>query len=217
MKNLIFIAAPASGKGTLSSILKERCGYSHVSTGDVLRNKIKEESDLGREVAEVIQSGKLVNDELMFKIIREELEGLDKSKPFILDGLPRTIDQAIYLETLFSELNIDNYQVIYLAINEDTALKRALGRQTCTKCGASYNKYFENFMSKKENICDKCGENLISRADDNEESFKIRFKSFIDNTLPIVDYYKNNDKLVKIESDKYTNEEIFDIIVDVVK
>ena len=217
MKNIIFIAAPASGKGTLSKILEERCGYIHISTGDLLRNIINEKSDLGREVEEVIKGGKLVNDELMFKIIRKELESIDKSKSFILDGLPRTIDQAKYLSTLFSELNIDDYKVIYLDIDEAVATKRALGRQTCTNCGASYNKFFDAFKSKEENICDKCGNELISRSDDNEESFKVRFKTFMDNTLPIVDYYKGLDKIDNIDCSKYTNDEIFDIILSMVK
>ena len=217
MKNIIFIAAPASGKGTLSKILEERCGYNHVSTGDLLRNITKEDSDLGKEVAEVIQSGKLVNDELMFKIIKNKLEELGSDKPFILDGMPRTLDQAEYLDTLFNDLGNTNYKVIYLDIDSEVALKRALGRLSCTTCGASYNKYFDEFKPKEENICDKCGSTLISRSDDNEESFKVRFKSFIDNTLPIVDYYRKQDKITNIDCSKYTNDEIFDIIIDVVK
>lgn len=217
MKNIIFIAAPASGKGTLSKILEERCGYNHISTGDLLRNITKENSDLGKEVAEVIKSGKLVNDELMFKIIRNELEKNNSNKPFILDGIPRTLDQAHYLDTLFNDLGIKEYKVIYLDIDENVATKRALGRLSCTNCGASYNKYFEKFMPKLENICDKCGEKLISRSDDNEESFKVRFKSFLDNTLPIVDYYKEKNCIKNIDCSKYTNDEIFDIIIDVVK
>lgn len=217
MKNIIFIAAPASGKGTLSGLLKERCGYNHISTGDLLRNIVKEQSELGREVEEVIKGGNLVNDELMFKIVRNHLESIDKSKPFILDGLPRTLNQATYLDTLFDELGIEDYQVIYLDIDESEASKRALGRQTCTNCGASYNKFFDEFKSKVENICDKCGNELISRSDDNEESFKVRFKTFIDNTLPIVDYYRNKNKITDIDCNKYTNDEIFDIITNVVK
>ena len=217
MKNIIFIAAPASGKGTLSKVLKERCGYNHISTGDLLRNIINENSDLGKEVADVINSGKLVNDELMFKIVRNELEKIGTDKPFILDGIPRTLDQAAYLDTLFADLGINDYKAIYLDIDEETAMKRALGRLSCTTCGASYNKYFEDFAPKTENICDKCGSELISRGDDNEESFKVRFKSFLDNTLPIVDYYREKNKITDVDCSKYTNDEIFDIITSVVK
>ena len=217
MKNLILIAAPAAGKGTLSEILVEKYGYIHISTGDLLRNIVNEKSELGQEVFEVIKSGKLVNDELMFKIIREKLSSIDKTKPFILDGIPRTLDQAKYLDTLFNELGIDDYQVIYLDIDEEIALKRALGRLTCETCGSSYNKYFDEFKPKNENVCDKCGNELSSRSDDNEESFKVRFKSFIDNTLPIVDYYRNKDKIKNINCGEYTNDEIFDIILGVVK
>ena len=217
MKNIIFIAAPASGKGTLSELLMERCGFNHISTGDLLRNIIKEQSDLGREVEEVIKGGNLVSDELMFKIIRDCLENIDRTNPFILDGLPRTLDQAKYLDTLLESLNIKDYKVIYLDIDEATACKRAIGRQTCTNCGASYNKFFENFMPKEENKCDKCGSELISRSDDNEESFKNRFDTFTKNTLPIIDYYKKDDKVVEISVSEYTNNEIFDIILKAVE
>lgn len=217
MKNIIFIAAPASGKGTFSNMLMERCGYSHISTGDLLRNIVKTNSTLGNEVAKVLEQGKLVSDELMFKIIKDALSNIDKNKPFILDGLPRTINQAKYLDELFKELNIVNYEVIYLNVGYEIALKRAIGRLSCLNCGATYNKFFEDFKPQKENICDKCGNELISRTDDNEESFKQRYETFKVSTLPILDYYENNNKLTKIDLEEFTNEEVFDIIVKAVK
>ena len=217
MKNVIFISAPASGKGTYSNMLKERCGYIHISTGDLLRNIVKENSDLGKKVAEVLSKGNLVEDELMFKIIKEKLIKLNKEKSFILDGIPRTIEQAEYLDNLLKELNCDDYCVIYLNIDYEVALKRALGRLSCLNCGASYNKLFDNFKPKEENICDKCGNELISRTDDNEESFKQRFENYKSNTLPILEYYENSNKLTKIDVQNFTNEQIFDIIINVVK
>ena len=216
MKNIIFIAPPASGKGTYSSMLKKNYSYTHISTGDVLRSISSSNTDLGKEVAEVLQSGNLVNDELMFRIIRQELEKLDPSKPFILDGLPRTLDQTKYLDTLFEELGLSNYVVLYLETDYEIALKRALGRITCPKCHATYNKYFDAFKPKVENKCDICNEELVSRTDDNEESFKIRFENYNTNTKPILDYYQEKEKLVKINTGDFTNEQIFDIILDVV-
>lgn len=217
MKNIIFIAAPASGKGTYSNMLKERCGYDHISTGDLLRNIVKQNSVLGKEVAAVLNNGDLVNDELMFKIIKEKLSNLENNESFILDGMPRTLNQARYLDKLLKELNYKDYSVIYLNIDYEVALKRAIGRLTCLNCGATYNKFFENFKPKKENVCDKCNNNLISRTDDNEKSFKQRFENYKINTLPILDYYENNNKLTKINIDEFTNEQIFDIIINVVK
>ena len=216
MKNIIFIAAPASGKGTFSNMLKERCGYVHISTGDLLRNIVKTNSKLGKEVAEVLSNGDLVQDELMFKIIKEAILKLEKNKPFILDGIPRTLEQAVYLNELFKELNINDYNVIYLKIGYEVALKRAIGRITCLNCGASYNKYFDNFKPKKENICDKCENTLISRTDDNEESFKQRFENYNKNIIPILEHYQIIDKLTKIDVEEFTNEQIFDIIIDTV-
>lgn len=216
MKNIIFIAAPASGKGTYSGMLKEGYGYNHISTGDLLRNIVKSGTELGMEVSEVLSSGKLVNDELMFKIIKDALSKLDNDKPFILDGIPRTLEQADYLEKLFNELNINDYKVIYLNVSEDIALKRALGRMSCSNCGATYNKFFEGFKPQKENICDKCGNELTTRSDDNEESFKQRFETYQENTLPILEFYEKLDKLGKIDTAKFTHEEIFDIILEMV-
>lgn len=217
MKNIIFIAAPATGKGTFSNMLMERYGYSHISTGDLLRNIVKTNTSLGNEVANVLKSGKLVEDELMFKIIKEKLNQMDLTKPFIIDGLPRNINQALYLNKLFDELNVNNFVAINLDLEYEVALKRALGRLSCLNCGATYNNFFEKFKPKKENICDKCGNVLDSRTDDNEESFKERFETYQNNVKPILDYYMNNNNLLKINTHEFTNEEIFDIIINAVK
>lgn len=216
MKNIIFIAPPASGKGTYSNMLKERYDYVHISTGDLLRNIIASGSDLGKEVEAVISKGNLVGDHLMFEIIKDALNSLEKNKPFILDGLPRTLDQVHYMEKLFEELNIKDYVVIYLDIDYQTALKRATGRLSCLNCGATYNKYFDAFKPKKENICDKCESSLNTRSDDNEESFSKRFTVYQENTAPILKYYEEKEKLKKIEVAQFTNEEIFAIISRVV-
>ena len=217
MKNVIFIAAPATGKGTFSNMLMERYGYNHISTGDLLRNIVKTNTSLGNEVAEVLKSGKLVNDELIFKILKEALKQMDLQNPFIIDGLPRNINQAYYLNNLFNEINIDNYLAINLDLEYEIALKRALGRLSCPYCGTTYNKFFDEFKPKIENMCDKCGSVLDSRTDDNEESFKERFETYQNNVKPILEYYENNNKLLKISTHEFTNEEIFDIIINAVK
>lgn len=205
MKSVIFIAPPAAGKGTQSSKLED-IGYIHISTGDMLRNEITTGSKLGLEIKEIIDKGNLVSDELVYELIKKRLEG--NTSPFILDGYPRTLKQAQMLDKLFKELNIDNYEVIYLDLPFEEALKRALGRLTCS-CGASYNIYYENALPKVAGICDKCGQKLIKRCDDNEESFKVRFETFIKNNEPIKEFYQNKNKLhtvdVTVSSDIITD------------
>lgn len=207
MKNVIFIAPPAAGKGTQSERLME-IGYEHISTGDMLREEINKNTVLGKEINEIITKGKLVSDELVFELITNKITNL--SKPFILDGFPRTINQAKLLDELFQKLNITNYEVVYLDVSLDVALKRALGRLTCS-CGSSYNIYNENLKPKLENICDKCGKVLVKRNDDNEESFKVRFETFLNNIEPIKDFYREKDRLHVIDT-MLSTEEVTDRI-----
>ncbi len=212
MKSVIFIAPPAAGKGTQSSRLED-LGYIHISTGDMLREEISSGSKLGMEIKEIIDKGNLVSDELVYELIKNKLDNI--TKPFILDGYPRTITQAESLDNLLQELNLNNYEVIYLDLPFEEALKRALGRLTCS-CGASYNIYYENLAPKKDGICDKCGESLTKRCDDNEESFKVRFETFINNTKPIKEFYENKNKLHIIDA-LASNEEITDKIKEILK
>ena len=214
MKSVIFIAPPAAGKGTVSSYL-EKMGYVHISTGDMLRDEINKNTKLGLEIKDIMAQGNLVSDEVVYTLIKDRLSNL--TKPFILDGYPRTYNQAVMLNKLFTELNIDNYKVIYLDINLEEALKRALGRLSCTSCGASYNIYYKNLMPKKEGICDNCGESLIKRSDDNEESFKVRFETFIKNNEPIKNYYEEKGKLYVIDASVDSNlitEEVKEILTN---
>lgn len=202
MKNVIFIAPPAAGKGTQSSNLM-KIGYTHISTGDMLREEIAKESEIGLIVKEIMSKGELVSDDVVFQLIKNKLNTIEK--PFILDGFPRTITQTEMLDNLFNELNINNYEVIYLDLPMEDAIKRALGRLTCSKCGASYNIYYEELMPKEKNKCDNCGNLLEIRKDDNEESFKVRFDTFIKNVSPIKDYYEKKNKLHIISAKDDTN------------
>ena len=167
MMNIIFIAPPAAGKGTQSSLLEEKYEYKHISTGDLLRNEINKKSDFGKEIESIISKGELVSDDIITKLLKNELENI-KHQKFILDGYPRNLRQAEILNELFNELNIENYVTIYLSLDNEIAMKRALGRVVCTKCGASYNKYFQNLMPKENGICDKCRSELVVRTNDNE-------------------------------------------------
>lgn len=206
MKNVIFIAPPAAGKGTQSSILKERYGYNHLSTGDMLREVVASGSEFGLEVKNIIDKGNLVSDEIMIKLIKEALT--KKGEPFILDGFPRTLNQAISLDSIID----DNYEVIYLDLDRDAAIKRMEGRLTC-KCGKSYNLNEEALRPKVDGICDNCKSHLEKRNDDNSEAFIIRYDVFLNNTKPVLDYYENKNKLHKID----VNRNVLDISNDILK
>ncbi len=198
MKNIIFIAPPAAGKGTISDYLTKDFNYEHISTGDLLREEIKSGSELGLEINKIISEGKLVSDELVISLVDNKLKKLDR--PFILDGFPRTLKQAEALDKMLVSNNVTNNIAIYLNINLEEALKRVLGRIICPKCKRSYNLNNESLRPVKDNLCDDCGVELEKRSDDTEETFQIRFKEYIDNTSPILDYYKEKKMLKWIDA-----------------
>ena len=208
MKNIIFIAPPAAGKGTQSNMLKEKFGYNHISTGDMLREAINSGSEIGKEVKNIIDKGELVSDDLIIKLVKDKLTRLE-GKPFILDGFPRTLNQAKSLD----EILTDDYIVIYLDLAESEAINRITGRLTCN-CGKSYNVNIDKLKPKVDGICDNCGSILIKRDDDNVESFKVRFKTFLDNTDSILKYYEDKEKLIKIDVNKDV-QDIFESILEV--
>lgn len=208
MKNIIFIAPPAAGKGTQSNMLKEKFGYNHISTGDMLREAINSGSEIGAEVKNIIDKGELVSDDLIIKLVKDKLTSTD-GKPFILDGFPRTLNQAESLDKILT----DDYIVIYLDLDEREAINRITGRLTCN-CGKSYNVNIDKLKPKVDGICDNCGSILIKRDDDNVESFKVRFKTFLDNTDSILKYYEDKEKLIKIDVNKDV-QDIFESILEV--
>lgn len=209
MKNIIFIAPPAAGKGTQSTMLKDKYNYNHLSTGDMLREAIASGSTLGLKVKNIIDRGELVSDDIMIDLIKDKLSS-ESGKPFILDGFPRTLNQAKSLDNMLD----DNYVVIYLDLGEEEATNRIVNRLTC-KCGKSYNLNVANLKPKVDGICDVCGSELIKRNDDNLESFKIRYNSFLENTKPLIECYDNKNKLRKIDVNRNV-EDIFKDIVDVI-
>ena len=211
MKNIIFIAPPAAGKGTQSDMLKNTYGYIHISTGDLLRAEIATSSALGLEVKSIIDKGNLVSDELIIDIINSKLTEI-KGKPFILDGFPRTLNQAKVLDKIID----DNYEVIYLELSKEEAIKRIEGRLTCS-CGKSYNLNDEALKPKQEGICDNCGKKLVKRDDDNTLAFAVRYDNFLNNTKVLIDYYKNKNKLNVIDVNRDINaifKDISEIVIN---
>lgn len=190
MKNIIFIAPPAAGKGTQSDLLVKKYGFTHISTGDLLRSEVALQTELGREIAENMQKGILISDEIVTALLKKCLSAKDNEAGYILDGYPRNYEQCKILESIMQELDMKVDVVLYLDMNEDIAMHRALGRVTCPNCGRGFNKYEEATKPKTENICDDCNVELTSRNDDNEESFKLRFNQYIEEVEPILNYYK---------------------------
>lgn len=199
MKNIIFIAPPAAGKGTISDYLVKNYHYDHISTGDLLRDEIASGSEFGQKLDVILKSGSLVDDETVIRLVRQKITTLTH-QAFILDGFPRTLQQAKVLDEMLDELNVQNNVVIYLSVDLDTALKRVMARVICPKCKRSYNLNNEKLRPVHKDICDDCGEVLIHRSDDNEETFQVRYASFMENTKPILDFYQNKGILKEIDA-----------------
>ncbi len=200
-KNLIFVGAPGAGKGTISGLMLAKYPMAHISTGDILRDEVKRETPLGREAAVLMKAGKLVPDEVVAGMVRARLAQPDCRNGFILDGFPRTVNQADLLAAALKELNNPLDRVIYFKVDDETLLARLTARQNCRKCGEIYNKLF--MPSKVEGICDKCGGELFQRPDDSLETAKSRLEVFYRQTRPLIDYYEKQGLLLTVtETDK---------------
>lgn len=193
MKNIILLAPPAAGKGTLANDLKEKYGYVHLSTGDMLREEAKED----KEVKDALEAGHLINDDLVFRAVKSKLNKLGNTN-YILDGFPRTLDQAIWYSNYLKENNKDLGVVIYLDVDKKLLEKRVLTRLICPKCNISYSTSNKKFLPKKSGICDICNSALENRSDDNIESFNKRYDIYQKRTSKLLDFYKNLNVLERI-------------------
>ena len=201
MKNIIFIAPPAAGKGTQSAILEKKYDLPHISTGDILREESKKDTELGRYIAEVLSSGSLVKDDVTYTLLQNRLSESDCKNGYVLDGFPRNIEQAYKYDEILKNLNQELGYVIKLDINEETLEKRITGRRICENCKTVYNINSETEKPKQESICDKCGGRLYQRNDDNVTSFRNRYKVYVEKTKPLLDYYKKKGILYVINGD----------------
>lgn len=217
MKNIIFIAPPAAGKGTASALVCEKYNIPHISTGDLLRDEIANQTKLGVEIKDAMARGEFVSDEVITKLLKKRLSLKDAKKGYILDGYPRNIKQAEIYDDLLKELSYDMGVVIFLDIDKDTAMKRALSRVACSKCGLSYNLDNKELSPIKEGICDACGGELKTRGDDNKETFITRFDTYMKETYPLIEYYEKKNNLVKIEVSNLTADEVFLEVKKVIK
>ena len=200
MKNIVLLAVQGAGKGTLAKELCRKYGYTHISTGDLLREKSKENDELGLQIKNLIDNGKFVSDDIILESIKDKITSSECKNGYILDGYPRNLEQAKAYDELLKELNMDIGVVINLTIPQEALYKRITGRRMCKDCGAIYNIYNEQMKPKHDNICDKCNGELYQRADDNEESMKVRIDTYYKVTAPLVDYYKEKNNLYEVDS-----------------
>jgi adenylate kinase len=197
-KNLIFLGAPGAGKGTIAKEMVDKYRIAHISTGDILRAEVAAHTEAGKQAEALIKGGQLVPDELVAGMVRRRIAEPDCQRGFILDGFPRTIRQAEMLEDALRELKLFIDLVIYLAVDDETLLKRLTARLNCRKCDAIYNKISR--PPKKAGVCDQCGGELFQRPDDSLETAKSRLKVFYAQTAPLVDYYRKNGLLFTLEA-----------------
>lgn len=206
--NIIWIAPPAAGKGTFSSILKEKYGFNHISAGDVLREQVEIQSKIGKEVENIINRGEMVDDNLMKKLIEIKLKSLDLNTPFMLDGYPRKLNQAEDYEDILSNLGLNVDKVIFINIDKETGLKRILGRRSCPNCKKNYNILTGFAKPKVDGICDECGSTLESRADDTKEAYETRYDIYMNETEAVIEKYRKENKLIEIDGEKSPEENI---------
>ena len=217
MKNIIFIAPPAAGKGTISNMICSKYNIPHISTGDLLRDEIARSTKIGLEIRESMARGEFVSDELITKLLKKRLSNKDCHKGFILDGYPRNIHQAEIYDSLLKELSYDEGTVIFLDIDKEVALNRIKSRMVCPKCGMSYNTLTPDLSPVREGLCDNCSSELKVRSDDNEETFLSRFDTYMKETYPLIEYYQNKNNLIRIDVNNKTIEEIFEDVRKVIK
>lgn len=194
---LVLLGPPGAGKGTQASAIVEKYKIPHISTGDIFRANIKEGTALGKEAKSYMDKGLLVPDELVVSIVKDRLLKDDCAKGFLLDGFPRTVNQAESLDSELSKMGIELDRVININANADILIERAVGRRICRECGATYHIKFN--PPKVEGVCDKDGGELYQRDDDNESTVSTRINVYVEQTQPLIDYYGDKGLLLDVD------------------
>ena len=204
--NIILFGPPGAGKGTQAQFIVKKHNYFQLSTGDLLRNEVKQKTSLGTEIDKLISNGKFVSDETVKKLLRQSIENLKFRDRIIFDGYPRNVKQAASLESILSEFDQKIGHIIFLNVSRDIIEKRIMGRMTCEKCNMTLNEYF----NKEEIELHPCGvEHLKKRKDDNLDIVISRYDTYMSSTKPVLDFYSKNSNFTKIdgagEIDQITN------------
>lgn len=207
--NLVLMGLPGAGKGTQAEKIVEKYDIPHISTGDMFRAAMKDETELGLKAKSFMDKGELVPDEVTIGIVRERLSKDDCEKGFLLDGFPRTVPQAEALENILSDLNKKLDFCINVQVDKEILMERLTGRRICKSCGATYHLVFN--PPSKPDTCDRCGGELYQRADDNEATVKNRLEVNIKQSKPLLDFYESKGYLRKINGQQDINKVFVDL------
>lgn len=207
---LVLLGPPGAGKGTQASAIISKYSIPHISTGDIFRENIKKGTDLGKQVEAYMNKGLLVPDELVVSIVKDRLTKEDCKEGFLLDGFPRTVNQAEALDEELKNMNLKLDKVINIQVGKDILIERAIGRRICKNCGATFHIKFN--PPKEENVCDKCGGELHQRDDDTVETVEKRIEVYHEQTKPLIDYYDKKGLLLNVDGSKPV-EEVFNEII----
>lgn len=209
---IVLLGAPGSGKGTQCKSIVEQYGLLHLSSGDILRKERAEETDLGKKAQGYMDSGALVPDDIIIKMMTKAIHKAPK-EGFVLDGFPRTVNQARELDKSMADAGKEIDFVVNLEVDDRIIESRITGRRSCPKCGAVY--HVENMKPKNDNVCDNDGTELVQRPDDTPEVVENRLKNYHQQTEPLVDYYKNSGTVYDVRADRdpdVVKNDIFDLL-----
>lgn len=206
---LVLLGPPGAGKGTQAKILAEKYNAEHISTGDIFRELIKKNSPLGLKIKGYVESGELIPDEIVVEVVADKIKELGSDKGFILDGFPRTLRQAEALDSTLNGAGISIDKVFYFDTSEGIIIKRLSGRRICRNCGANY--HLVNMPPKKNGVCDICGGELYQRNDDKPDTIHNRLKVYREQTVDLIDYYKDKDLLEAVNGD-LSRDDTFSVI-----
>ncbi len=207
---IILLGPPGAGKGTQAKVLAQELDVAHISTGDILRQNVKDATSLGKEAKDFMDRGLLVPDGLMSKMLQERFAQSDVKNGFILDGYPRNIAQAKTLEEIFQLKGIDIDLVVYLDSSDSVIIQRLSGRLVCSKCSANY--HITNMPPLKQGFCDKCGGSLYQRTDDKVETIKKRLDVYKNEVSDLIKYYSKQDKLHRLSADGQAQDVLKEIV-----
>ena len=209
---IIMLGAPGAGKGTQAKMIADKYKVPHISTGDIFRANIKNGTELGKEAKQYMDKGLLVPDELTVKILLDRVSQADCENGYVLDGFPRTIPQAEVLDKALTELGDQIDYAMDVNVPDENIIKRMSGRRACLACGATY--HIEHIPPKKEGVCDRCGEALVLRDDDKEETVKNRLNVYHEQTQPLIEYYTGKGILKEVDG-TVPMQQVFEAITDI--
>lgn len=211
---IIMLGAPGAGKGTQAKMLADKYQIPHISTGDIFRANIKNNTELGQKAKVYMDQGMLVPDELTCDLVVDRIKQEDCKEGYILDGFPRTIPQAECLDKALETLNDKIDYAVDVEVPDENIIRRMSGRRACTSCGATYHIVYN--PTKEEGICDRCGKELVLREDDAPETVTKRLAVYHEQTQPLIDYYRNKEVLAEVDGTK-DMQEVFDAIVNILE